>query len=134
VDLPLVIGFSDYPLVIMPAADGPFSLQAEKPMREIMVDLLNQMEEKQTRYLFGVSSISPSWKWPDAFYEKNLKYYSITVYSPTMPARLQPTEIQGEGVLFNQETVIPGRQKRLRMYFEWHYPELSRKSTASQDN
>jgi len=120
-DIPLVIELvhMTYVTAHLPFREGEFSLSVEKPIREIIIDILDALEEKQLSYFIGLKRVSPSWKWPAAFYDNNIKHYYLSIdYPGIFDKNIDAPPLWGLNI------ASPFMEQRTRRYYERINPEL----------
>ena len=74
-DIPWLVALvhMTYVAAYLPFETGAFSLNAEKPVREIIIDIMDALEEKRTHYYFTRGYVPRHWDFPSFFTKTKLK-------------------------------------------------------------
>lgn len=145
-DIPLRISMFSYDVAHMPAngADD-FQVQGEYPLRNIIVDLLNQTGIYQSNYNLLPTVSAARSVMREYFFEHDLYYYHVAFFGlrenldierPDMwQPDLTPEEIEFFIIRDEWHTSYNRIEtERLREYFDRIYPEWAAQEDAASDN
>jgi len=108
-----------YPVAQLTFTHEVFSLYGEYCVRDVLVQLLNALEERNAGYGTCMNNIPRKWNWPEELYNRGIKIFTLYVFAPDVS-----TEDEESAIRWSREVASPEMERRARQYFSNIYPDL----------